>query len=199
MIGAAPATRLAQASDRATVAAMLTRAFADDPLVTWVFDRAGRSEAARRRFFGWYFDQFVAQDTCWVESSVRGAALWALPGQWAASPLRQAQLALAMAPAVRRPVRVLRGIGQVELAHPKEPHLYLAVLGADPAAQGQGVGSALLRTGLELADEERWPAYLETATERNVALYGRFGFEVTRRIDMPGGGPPVWLMWRAPR
>lgn len=199
MLGTAPVTRPATPADREAVAAVLARAFAVDPLMTWVFDRVGRRPEASRRFFAWYFDRLVGQDICSVESSLRGAALWALPGQWAPTPWQQAQIALRMAPAVRRPVRVLRGIGQVEQAHLSEPHLYLAVLGADPSAQGQGVGSALLRSGLELADEERWPAYLETATERNVALYGRFGFVVTRRLQMPGGGPPVWLMRRAPQ
>lgn len=199
MLGAAPATRLAQPADRVAVAATLTRAFADDPLVTWVFDRAGRRPRASDRFFRWYFDRFVAQGVSWTTPDVAGAAVWALPEQWAPSPWHQAQLSFTMAPAVRRPVRVLRGIGQVELAHPKEPHLYLALLGVDPAAQGRGLGTALVAPGLEVADEERWPAYLETAKERNVAFYGRLGFEVTRRIDMPGGGPPVWLMWRAPR
>ncbi len=198
VIGEAPAVRIATRDDRAVTSEMLARAFAADPLLTWVFDRVGRRPAASARFFSWYLDLLVDQGTCWVESSIRGAALWALPGQWAASAGGHVRLTLATALAVRHPIRVLRGLGELELAHPKEPHLYLAVLGADPSAQGQGVGSALLRAGLQLADEERWPAYLETATERNVALYGRFGFEVTRRVDMPGGGPPVWLMWREP-
>ena len=51
---------------------------------------------------------------------------------------------------------------------------------------------------LERCDAEGTPAYLETDTERNVQLYERHGFEVTEEFDLPGGGPPVWLMWRPP-
>ena len=88
---------------------------------------------------------------------------------------------------------------EVERRHPREPHLYLAVLGADPPAQGRGVGSAAIAPGLELADAEGLPAYLETAKERNLAFYTRFGFRVTDEFRLPGGGPTVWCMWRDAR
>ena len=56
----------------------------------------------------------------------------------------------------------------------------------------------LLRPGLELCDREGLAAYLESSKESNLAFYGRFGFRVTDEVRMPGGGPPVWLMWRDP-
>jgi ribosomal protein S18 acetylase RimI-like enzyme len=84
----------------------------------------------------------------------------------------------------------------VDLARPREAHWYLATLGTDPDRQGQGVGSALLRKVLERADLEGLPAYLESSKERNLAFYGRHGFEVTGEIHTPGGGPTLWLMWR---
>ena len=70
--------------------------------------------------------------------------------------------------------------------------------GTDPPAQGRGIGSALLAPGLELCDRDGLPAYLESSKERNVAFYSRFGFRVTDEVQMPGGGPKVWLMWRDP-
>jgi GNAT superfamily N-acetyltransferase len=87
----------------------------------------------------------------------------------------------------------------VERHHPHVPHWYLAVLGTDPPRQGCGVGSSLLEPVLSRCDAEGLPAYLESSKERNVPFYARHGFEVTKTIDLPGGGPRLWLMWREPR
>jgi hypothetical protein len=42
------------------------------------------------------------------------------------------------------------------------------------------------------------PAYLETETESNVPFYERHGFQVVGELDVPSGGPHLWLMWRDP-
>ena len=52
---------------------------------------------------------------------------------------------------------------------------------------------------LERCDDERVGAFLNAGSERSRDLYARHGFEVTRRVDLPHGGPPLWGMWRAPR
>ena len=67
-----------------------------------------------------------------------------------------------------------------------------------PDRQGRGFGSHLMQPVLERCDADGTPAYLETDTERNVQLYERHGFKVTEEFPLPGGGPPVWLMWREP-
>jgi hypothetical protein len=51
---------------------------------------------------------------------------------------------------------------------------------------------------LERADALELPAYLETQREANVPYYNRFGFELQKKVDIPGG-PPMWLMWREAR
>ena len=98
----------------------------------------------------------------------------------------------------RRTMLALRGLGQIEARHPREPHWYLAVLGTDPARQGEGIGSALLRPVLDDCDRLELPAYLETATERNVDFYARHGFKVVQEMRLPLGGPALWRMWREP-
>jgi ribosomal protein S18 acetylase RimI-like enzyme len=76
--------------------------------------------------------------------------------------------------------------------------MYLSVLGTDPAAQGRGIGSALLAPVLRQCDEDGVPAYLESSKERNVAFYARHGFRVREELALPRG-PQMWLMWRDPR
>ena len=99
----------------------------------------------------------------------------------------------------RRTASVLGGLERMEARHPRDPsHWYLFILGTEPAAQGQGLGSALLAQGLARVDADEMPAYLESSSERNLALYGRHGFEITSEVAILGG-PRIWPMWREPR
>jgi GNAT superfamily N-acetyltransferase len=82
--------------------------------------------------------------------------------------------------------------------HPKEPHWYLPILAVEPLAQGKGLGSALMRHALEVADDAGVPAYLESSNPRNIPLYLRHGFEVLGEIQI-GAGPRVTPMFRHPR
>jgi GNAT superfamily N-acetyltransferase len=181
------------------LAAMLTRAFQDDPVTAWVYARERRRAHWSLRFFRWQVQRLLDQDVTWTVDDRAGAALWALPGRWREETRETLSLLRQTLPGVLpRLPRVLAGLSQVEVRHPAEPHLYLAVLGVDPARQGAGVGSQVIRPGLDLCDAERLPAYLETGKERNLAFYGRHGFVVLDRLDLPKG-PPVWFLWREPR
>ena len=188
-------TRPVTPQDRDALARVLAQAFADDPLTRWVY---GSVSVREQRFFAWQLDRLTSHDVSWTTADCKGAALWALPDRWRETPRELLRLAALSAPAVglRAPL-VLRGLGRVERAHASTSHLYLAVLGVDPARQGGGIGSALLRPGLDLCDREGIPAFLETAKPRNVTFYARHGFRVTQELRLPKG-PPVWLMWRDP-
>jgi GNAT superfamily N-acetyltransferase len=181
------------------LAVVLARAFHDDPVTQWVYAGERRRPTWSGRFFRWQLQRLRDQDVSWTtDDGLGGAALWALPGRWREDAKDTLKLLrLTLPGVVPRLGRVLQGLGQVEVRHPAERHLYLAVLGVDPGRQGQGTGSELIRPGLDLCDRERLPAYLETGKERNLAFYGRHGFTVVDRIDLPKG-PPVWFLWREP-
>jgi ribosomal protein S18 acetylase RimI-like enzyme len=67
---------------------------------------------------------------------------------------------------------------------PAAPHLYLNVLGVEPALQGHHFGVALLDWLREQAamKPELVGVYLETATEANVGYYSHAGYRVTGEI-----------------
>ncbi len=67
----------------------------------------------------------------------------------------------------------------VHSALPRTPHWYLGVLATDPAHAGQGWGRAVMAAGLEQAEREGLPAFLETTNDGNVALYERAGWSVS--------------------
>lgn len=72
------------------------------------------------------------------------------------------------------------------------PVLALAPLCARPGHQRRGVGSALIRAGLERADNHGAPLVTVLG---DPAYYGRFGFEPAHRhgIEPPGSDVPDWL------
>ena len=72
----------------------------------------------------------------------------------------------------------------------------LDIVAVDPACQGRGTGTALIRHGLALADRDGVPAFLETGKPRNVPYYERLGFRVAEEGDAPDGGPHMWFMLR---
>jgi GNAT superfamily N-acetyltransferase len=191
--------RPVQHHDAGPLAAALTRAFADDPVTRWVYGGEAATSRWSERFFAWQLRRLMPQDVSWTTADgAGGAALWALPDQWRESARETFGLVrLTFRGVLPRLPRILRGLGQVEVRHPSERHLYLAVLGVDPSRQGQGVGSQLIRAGLDLCDREQLPAYLETGKEHNLAFYGRHGFQVVDRVELPKG-PPVWFLWREP-
>lgn len=138
----------------------------------------------------------VAQTT--ATGSLAGVCAWLPPGRWKVP----AWLGVTAVPQVIPYVRsgalgdfIVRGRaldGAAKEAHPKEPHWYLAGVGVAPHAQGSGVGTRLIREGLQHLDGK--PAYLE-CEEALVGYYETFGFRPLHRID-PGDGVPVQIgMW----
>ncbi|MFG2089058.1 MULTISPECIES: GNAT family N-acetyltransferase [unclassified Spirillospora] len=192
------------ASDTAAVAAVLGRAFDDDPVWRWLLP----DDASRVRRLTGLFAIMLRRvhlphgttEATGRDGTAEAAALWDPPGRWHVPVRTQAAQAVPLLRVLgTRVPATLRTLGAIEEQHPREPHWYLAVLGTDPPAQGGGLGGALLRSRLDRCDAEGVPAYLESSKERNVPYYERFGFTVTRELALPGKGcPPVWLMWRAP-
>jgi ribosomal protein S18 acetylase RimI-like enzyme len=69
----------------------------------------------------------------------------------------------------------------------------------EPGYRGSGIGSAIVRERLAIADAQRMPVYLEASNEGSARLLRRFGFEETgERLQLPDGGPALYTMWREP-
>ena len=197
------AVRTAKPSEYPELARMWTRAFADDPVMTWFLPDPQRRLARMERFFhdlelcGPYGRNGEVDTT----DGLHAGALWLPPGKWGLSPfdqLRMLPLLLRLVALRKLPSR-LAGFQAVERRHPHgPPHWYLATLGTDPDRQGQGLGSALLADRLARCDADGLPSYLESSKASNVPFYERHGFVVTDTFDF-ADGPRLWLMWRDPR
>ena len=192
--------RVANRGDAGPIAASLSRAFFDDPVMEYLIP----DEATRRKRLTSFFEaaftiQHGPHGACYTDTDRVGASLWDPPGHWRMTPAQILRGSPKLIDAFRLGVpRALRLLSTVERQHPRNEHWYLAVLGTDPVHQGKGVGSALLAPVLERCDRDGVGAYLESSKQSNIAFYRRHGFEVTTEIHFPGG-PTVWPMWRDPR
>jgi ribosomal protein S18 acetylase RimI-like enzyme len=192
----------ATAADAEWIVPLLTRAFDQDVMMRWLVRQGARRAERMALYYRMTLCRMaLPRGEVLCSADRAGAAFWFPPGAWQVDVLRQVALFpdfIRMAGWNRWP-EVLRGSLALEAKHPRRPHWYLLALGVDPARQGQGVGSALLRPILERCDRERTAAYLETSNERNVPLYQRHGFALTETWFIPRGGPVQYLMWREPR
>jgi ribosomal protein S18 acetylase RimI-like enzyme len=195
-------------ADVSELAAVLSRAFANQPPFTWVQPddelRARVQPAMFRGALRYIYPVERGAQVLVEGGAIVGGAIWAPPGSWKAPLWRQLRTVPGLIKALG--IRHFRQYAQrgkaiedeLHRAHPADPHWYLAALGTDPRAQGTGVGSALVRSGLERCDQEGEHAHLE-CLEHLVPYYERFGFRVTGQIEMPDEVPNQVAMWRVRR
>lgn len=186
--------RRAEAADAQALVGLLSRAFENEPLVGWL-----TGERRRREYlFAALLEQALPHGFVYTTADRAAVAVWLPPGAWGLSLPRQLLLLPRMLRAIgfSRLPRRLRGIAALHAEHPRAPHYYLQLLGVEPARQGQGLGSAVLRPVLRVCDAEGFDAHLETASEANLALYRRHGFRVRHELRVPPDGPRTWFMWR---
>jgi ribosomal protein S18 acetylase RimI-like enzyme len=193
------AVRPARPGERRALAAVLARAFTEDPVVRWLLPSAREWTRGGARFFEVQLRRDLDLAEILTTPRLEGVGVWTPPGPSPVSRLAEARFRLGMLAVLRGRVgRALRMAGRLEEARPEVPHWYLGTLGTDPTCQGRGIGSRLLEPVLTRCDASGTPAYLETATRANVRFYRRRGFRLRACLGVPGG-PPVFTMWREPR
>jgi GNAT superfamily N-acetyltransferase len=191
--------RTARAEGTAGVAAALADAFINDPVFTWLLPGGLWRKPRLRTMFAAEIQQYVLPNggTVWTTSGYGGAVSELPPGAGEMPSSFTGKEALQWMRAFGRRL-ALAGRVQRAMAerHLREPHFYVRTVGVRTALQGQGVGSALMRPTLERADSAGLPAYIEASTRRSAALYERLGFVHIEVLELPAGGPPLWLMRR---
>lgn len=189
--------RLATTADRGATAAMLARAFQDDPAFAWILPDPAERAKRLPRVFALLFDSDGGAGMRLLTGGGEAATLWRGPGQervgWAGLLRHAVPLLMALGGATRRAMAVSDAI---DVHMPAGDFWYLHIAGCDPAAQGRGWGRAALHAGLARA-AGRLPCYLETATERNLGFYTAAGFAVTGEWRVGGDGPRFWSMLRS--
>ncbi len=183
---------------------VLGQAFHDDPLWAATFtDPDKRPELLVSMFTALAKTTVAAGGLAETTPGIYSVALWLPPGKgfgfWTTvkSGFALPRFAMRMpAPDRKRMMAVVRQLEDRKKALMPEPHWYLSAIGVHPEHQGEGRGTALVRSGIRSADHDNAPIYLETETEGNVDFYRHLGFEVIEQVTAAGLGLPVWLMKR---
>jgi ribosomal protein S18 acetylase RimI-like enzyme len=173
-----------------------TLAFCADPVMRWLYPEP----QAYLRHFPDFAEAFGARafehSMAWIAGDFGGAGMWLPPGVESDSERLEAIVKESIDDARRDTAFAV--MEEIAKAHIEESHWYLPMIGVDPARQGQGMGSALLRHALAKCDEAGFPAYLESSSPANVPLYERHGFRVTQQIQIENA-PPIFPMLRDAR
>lgn len=181
----APSITQAVPADRDRVVATFTAAFTADPVIRHLFP--GDSYAALAPAFAAHlFDRRVATGTVWIADGGAAVAMWEPP-----APGTPPAPATSYLPADAA-ARVDAFDAAVHPHLPSRPHWYLGVLARDPQAAGRRLGRAVMEPGLRRATADGLPAYLETATTANVALYQRSGWTIDTQIV--ADGIDTWIL-----
>jgi ribosomal protein S18 acetylase RimI-like enzyme len=175
------------------LASVLGRAFAVEPMMRWPLGESNDVEERLIRAFELFMEDPIRLGMVWEAGAATGALIWIPADQMDA--VSDGNLAMRRVYEREDGARRFdRFWAWVESKHPDEPLALLDSVAVEPAAQGRGIGSALIRFGLERAQTAGSGAWIETGNPRNVPLYQRQGFRVVEDADAPGGGPHIWFM-----
>jgi len=186
-------------------AEVLAKAFQDDPLFTYFIPDASVRKNKLPQAFRMMVRYGVLYGEVYATSpNFEGVAVW-LPADKVRVTLwrgiRSGGLTYTLNLGLKSILRQIAAgdcMASMHRRHASYPHWYLFLLGVDPALQGKGYASTLLRAMLARTDGEHLPCYLDNTNEKNVSMYQHFGFRVIEEYKVPNTQISIWAMLREP-
>ena len=185
-----------KASDQENAIGAVVQAFSADPVARWMYPDSQQYLEYFPKFVKAFAGAAFEHGTADCIDGYPAAALWLPPGIHGNEKTLSTLLQDSVAKRDQSEVSAL--FEQMDACHPAEPHWYLPMIGVDPAHQGNGYGSALLKHALARCDCDGKLAYLESTSLQSLRLYERHGFELLGTIQV-GSSPPLFPMVRKPR
>jgi hypothetical protein len=135
--------------------------------------------------------------------NIDGAALWIHPGSsWTHGEMMRTASNWTSNPSIQLNVADWLNLTEcLDAVHQRvagKLHWHLLAFGVDLMCDRNKIGETLLEPTLLRADSQALACYLETFNERDLPFYKTYGFRIAGSGQIPGGGPDVWAMIRAP-
>ncbi len=183
-------------------ARILAQSFQEDPLFIYFFPNEADRQTMLPHLFNLPIRHAILRGEVYVSSKFEGVAVW-LPSEDAEmSPWRMLTsggLPLMLKMGMRNMAKMMRYsdyISAVQKRQASMKHWYLELIGVDPAFQGKGFASVLLKPMFTRFDSMQLPCYLETLSQKDVSIYQHYGFETVEEGTIPGTEIPIWAMLR---
>ena len=184
---------LAGPADLAGLVVTFAAAFSDDAMIRWPMPEA--TPAMLQELWRVILAPYVESGVLWKIGGCDSGAAWLPPAVAARFAEIEQSTRAAINPLTGDDGARYAAFWDWLGAHlPGEPCWFLDAVAVAPAAQGRGLGRALVMHGVELARADGCPAFLETGTPRNVPFYQSLGFQVVDEQRAPDGGPMIWFM-----
>ena len=201
-----PDYRMLTLADVDQAAQVISQAFEDDPLCSFMLPRKRTRIKTLYTFFRALGEVSIKNQRGYgTGDPLQGVAYWKFPNQESMSinlkslgkfiPLLFSSYPIGL-------IRARAALDRIDTLHEKHadgPHFYLDNLGVLPSARGKGVSSKLIRPFLEMADAQRVIMYTDTVTPSNVAFYEHFGFQCVEQSPVSGTGLTVFALRRPAR
>jgi predicted N-acetyltransferase YhbS len=189
--------RTAAPSDADALTALITEAFATDPLWSWAIPDVRAMETWWRLLV----TSALRYPTVWIAGDYAAAAVWIPPGGVELTHAEEERVEPLLHDLVgARAPQVVELLERFDASHPSDaPHYYLSLLATANRHRGHGLGMELLRDCLRRVDDRGVGAYLESSNPANDRRYERVGFRRTGSFSTPDGACAVATMWRDAR
>ncbi|WP_439408542.1 hypothetical protein ACNJX9_09350 [Bradyrhizobium sp. DASA03076] len=174
---------------------ILFTAFKDEPVQEWIYGHSLYGRIATRIWIADLLKHGIVSKL----SDNSAFAVWFSPEQTERAARRRMSLlgafSLLRPDSWARKMQLNRKIAQLEY---RKPYWYLAAVATATSLKRSGRGTMVLSLGLQRADHDRLPIYLETSVYYSIDFYKLLGFDVVHEFGFEDG-PTVWCLHRAPR
>ena len=181
----------------ATLAGVFGRAFVTEPMFEWGLS-GPELEARMIRAFELYLARLAPLGIVWEAGDALGAMVLVSDdrmAEWLAAVVDDALIGDLADDGGARHVAYWTWVSSML---PDELTWQIDSVAVEGFARGRGIGSALIRHGLERASAAGFPTTLETGSPGNVPIYEHMGFRVVGEGDPPEGGPHTWFLRKDP-